>query len=209
MNWALLLKLAWHHYNIKFPGVMASHSQPQQIWTNVWHFVGIHPKVRALRWRLLSGSLPLCSRLARFIPSIVATCPFCGTLEESADHLFFKCVIVQQVWVKLGFNAISASLSNDEEILSLWQKQFTRCTSNELRRLFFYALWCIWTARNEKVFLNIVISVPSISARAAVLYKSNNDKGSSPQIQCEDLLWQKPREAAFKLTVDAAHKHRA
>lgn len=49
-------------------------------------------------WKLLHSVLPTSENLSKQAICVDGVCPFCGDEQESANHLFRDCSIIQKVW---------------------------------------------------------------------------------------------------------------
>lgn len=71
----------------------------QQIWK-----APIQSKFQVLTWRILLNAVPTRTELKRrgvLKESDPIFCVLCGSEEETIEHLFFKCHVVQQLWERL------------------------------------------------------------------------------------------------------------
>lgn len=173
-------------------------------WKQFWKIKGIQPKVRHFGWRLLSGTLPLRTKLARFIPSIQQVCPFCLQEAETTIHLFFQCQRIQQTWYVLGFQSSIWRFNNVTSPFDIWKYIFLSTTSFYQRHLFFYVVWSIWLQRNECIFRNKALSEQSLIARSQALFNIYHSKDQRQMLNFKDLYWNKPAANSVTLNVDAS-----
>ncbi|KAJ0834256.1 putative reverse transcriptase zinc-binding domain-containing protein [Helianthus annuus] len=117
-------------------------------------------------WRALLNRIPTRSALVNrniFIPD--SSCCFCGDYEESTDHIFTGCSTATRVWNQFcdwarlptlfafGFKDVAkfhlnCNLNKEEKAV--------------VKGLIMIGCWCIWKARNEKIFSNALGRVEDI-----------------------------------------------
>lgn len=128
-------------FQTKYAHIISVNSNQQHFWKIFWSIKGIQPKVHLFSYRLVSHTLPLRSRLARFIPQIIPICPLCQDFQEMETHIFFHCTKVKQIWQIIGLHC--QFVLYDEDILTAWNHYFNMLQSEETRRLFLYTIWSI------------------------------------------------------------------
>ncbi|XP_021860661.2 uncharacterized protein [Spinacia oleracea] len=121
-------------------------------WAVIWG-LEVSPKVRHFLWRLGTQTLPVQSFLKHRHLIDDATCPWCGTEEESLGHAIFDCVQVQELWEEIGCDR-----------LTKWHEHGTMCDfieswkgiDKKVKQRGVVLAWVIWCERNNKVFENKV-----------------------------------------------------
>ncbi|KAJ0909846.1 putative reverse transcriptase zinc-binding domain-containing protein [Helianthus annuus] len=109
-------------------------------------------------WRTILDRIPTRQALRRRNISIDSdVCVLCGESVESVDHLFTGCEISMKFWSRMSSwakiqNLFAFSFADLTEI-----QFFTAGRKEEkdiIRGLIYVGCWCIWKARNEKLFSN-------------------------------------------------------
>lgn len=77
-----------------------------------------------------------------------STCLFCEN-SESVHHLFFECIVAQQMWDFVSENFGIQKISCFEEIINLWHNPKKYVVLNLVVAA---SLWSIWKLRNEFCF---------------------------------------------------------
>ncbi|XP_021975347.1 uncharacterized protein LOC110870477 [Helianthus annuus] len=139
-----------------------------QFWNN-WCPV----KVNFLSWRLYCNRLPTKAALSRrniHLPS--TTCVLFGDYEETTDHLFASCRLVQQVWDEISRWCRNPTpfLFSAKDVLEL--HLHCRGLAKWKRALYSVVqtcIWCIWQARNEATFDYKRMSVERVVEEVKVL----------------------------------------
>ncbi|GJY42070.1 RNA-directed DNA polymerase, eukaryota [Tanacetum coccineum] len=113
-------------------------------------------KVNIFAWKVSLDRLPTCSNLMkRGVMVSPSSCPVCRNVIEDVDHLFFQCILAQEInrgiciWWNLGKASFDSYAS--------WLQWFSniRMRSNSKRALegvFYTMWWSIWAARNQILF---------------------------------------------------------
>ncbi|KAM6550704.1 hypothetical protein CsatB_000512 [Cannabis sativa] len=126
----------------------------------------IHARQKTLFWRILSGCLPIKSRLGGFLNTDTC-CALCGDDVESDVHLFRDCHFARGLWFSCPWGPCSSGLGNlNLEDWFLWLFD----TRNELMILYGACIIeHIWNCRNEVIFrgakANMAASVKIILQR--------------------------------------------
>jgi hypothetical protein len=117
-------------------------------------------KVNFTCWRVaLDRLLTLAALVERKITIENSLCPLCGIYYEDSRHVFFKCGLASTIWcIIMGWLKMPiTSLSNMED---LWMLVNDLVCCKEKRKFIlaiaYVTIWCIWNARNNKVYNNVV-----------------------------------------------------
>lgn len=72
-------------------------------------------------WKLINRAFPSCTSLRKRGVGVDALCSVCRTMEETVEHRFRDCSVVQHVWraSSLGINSGSSTVS-----IGLWVSNF-------------------------------------------------------------------------------------
>ena len=79
-------------------------------WNKLWNCKTILPRHKVLWWQILTGCLPLRSRLASRFSIFDITCPVCHSSIENSLHLFVFCDLARMVWFTSPWNLRMDSL---------------------------------------------------------------------------------------------------
>ncbi|KAL5566025.1 hypothetical protein UlMin_029189 [Ulmus minor] len=79
-------------------------------WNKLWNCKTILPRHKVLWWQILTGCLPLRSRLASRFSISDITCPVCRSNIENSLHLFVFCDLARMVWFTSPWNLRMDSL---------------------------------------------------------------------------------------------------
>lgn len=114
-------------------------------------------KIKHFLWQALAGCVATSSRLADRHCGSDRSCPRCGAIEESINHVLFECPPALQVWAlspvptSPGLFPCSSLFSNFDYLL--WKAKKQGVIAEQLES-FSWIVWYIWKARNDKVFSN-------------------------------------------------------
>ena len=151
-------------------------------------------KVNIFSWRLINNGIPLRPGLAkRGITLDSMNCSFCDSVEETLDHCFFNCALIELIWRKLWswWNLSTQRPSN----LDSMKVDIYPVNEPNFPRLVFLAtcvvaLWMIWKWRNRMVFAE---SSDVERIKAEDLF---------PHIQRTAALWDKSRKPSITLDLE-------
>ncbi|XP_043809435.1 uncharacterized protein LOC122722510 [Manihot esculenta] len=131
-------------------------------WNRLWS-LDVPPKVWDFLWRTCRGVLPTRDILLRRGIHVPAACLFCDH-DESISHVFLHCPMAVELWRLAGFStAVDFSIFMDFfiHIYNTFGRERTA-------RMAIHA-WKLWHARNERLWVNKVLS-PSEVHHAASSY---------------------------------------
>ena len=115
-------------------------------------------KCNLLAWRAEMNRLPVkLELLRRNIQIGNSTCPMCNWQEESVEHLFTGCSVAHEVWLAIGnwCGVGHILVFSVRDILEAFRKASDGKKGKKIvRGIFIIASWCLWIARNEKIFHN-------------------------------------------------------
>ncbi|PWA37768.1 reverse transcriptase domain, Reverse transcriptase zinc-binding domain protein [Artemisia annua] len=130
--------------------VLISDGEPTR-WCNL-----IPIKVNIMAWKLSLNKLPTRMNLdARGIDVPSVLCPVCGEYSKTANHLFFACSFVSQVyillarWWDLDVPRLNSYGQWSDWFSNIWMK---RMQKQILQALFFCLRWHVWWHRNDCIF---------------------------------------------------------
>lgn len=101
------------------------------------------PKMKHFLWQLISGCIAVKKNLkARGMQDDIS-CDRCGTLEESTNHVFFKCPPARQVWALFKIPSNPANFPTDSLFTNM-DHLFWRVLPRMDDHHFAWILWYIW-----------------------------------------------------------------
>lgn len=97
-----------------------NHQTSKPFWRNFWKMELI-PAWAMFMWKLINRAFPSCTSLRKRGVGVDALCSVCRTMEETVEHRFRDCSVVQHVWraSSLGINSGSSTVS-----IGLWVSNF-------------------------------------------------------------------------------------
>lgn len=115
----------------------------------VWK-LHIPPRVHIFLWLLSKNKLLTRDNLAKRRKLEDNTCLFCAE-TETVHHLFFGCVVAQQIWVGLAEIDGTDGFRDFESVARFWISDKKHCVMNMFCAA---AMWAIWKLRNSLCFQN-------------------------------------------------------
>ncbi|XP_076920429.1 uncharacterized protein LOC143581548 [Bidens hawaiensis] len=140
-----------------------THSTPNYrfVWNN-W----VPRKVEMLAWRIELEKIPVMTLLAnRNIDVGSVSCPMCGDMDESVEHLFVSSGVARLVWQAVSsWCKITSIFALDiHDLLDLYKlTNFPKRKAKIFHAICLGSIWCIWKAINDLVFNGKPIMVESI-----------------------------------------------
>ena len=115
-------------------------------------------KICHLIWQLLTGHVAVTRNLARRYMRCDNYCPRCGELEEFVTHAIFECPPALQVW-SLSSTPTSPYIFPVPSVYTnmdylFWRKNIIIVSERDMDP-YFWIIWYIWKARNDKLFRRI------------------------------------------------------
>ena len=176
------------------------------LWNKVWRS-RVPPKVRVFMWRLLRGTLPTRTALAKklLIPEIL--CVFCKRHAETDVHLFKECQALKYFWN----SSIVGVKPNDLPDISLieWIVLLldpSRCQESDL---LFMSFWVIWSERN-KIVWNEGFFNPLFMASWAPKLLEEYQRFHPPKVKQRQRPlsnWELPPRGRLKMNIDGAFRY--
>lgn len=91
-------------------------------------------------------------------------CPICKSEEETAMHVLWHCLVVDDVWSE-SMNVVQKWRSNETNLLALWERLMEKVSKSETKEIAMM-MRSLWPKRNELIFERIFKS-PSQLVRLA------------------------------------------
>ncbi|XP_057775044.1 uncharacterized protein LOC130994024 [Salvia miltiorrhiza] len=161
--------LAFAHHGHKFPRVS---------WGS-WIWEPFIPVRRSLVcWRLLHDRMPNYDRLIRHGLVAPNWCPICKRDAETAEHIFWNCVCVQQAWAIFltwfDFSQGLQELDIHSFLVAAWNRQLSSQISMLWKAGIINMIWAIWTERNSCIFDSKKFSSKHILQHVKVAFLEND-----------------------------------
>ncbi|GJS82396.1 RNA-directed DNA polymerase, eukaryota, reverse transcriptase zinc-binding domain protein [Tanacetum coccineum] len=134
---------------------LSVHQRKVPWWKVVW-FPRCNPRSAFIMWLAANERLSTQDRIMKWSPSILL-CPLCNKMNDSHDHLFFKCDFSKSIWDKLKNKMNMNNIPNDWRGLI---DKAAECPCNNairsvLRRIILATtVYYIWKERNSRIFTN-------------------------------------------------------
>ena len=136
-------------------------------------------------WKVIHDSLPTFQALkGKGIP-VVALCPFCDCVEESASHLFLHCHFARACWYgsALALHTSSLGLMAVQQwiINSIIRHKRLNESSMKTLQLMFITLWAIfWNHRNRVIHegatpnpTNVILTTQNLFCRYQEIFQNH------------------------------------
>lgn len=130
----------------------------------IWE-IPTDPKLQVFLWKVLSGCLPVAMAFIGRGMRRDPLCQLCGLEEETCGHVLFSCPFARQVWAisdypfpLQGFDG-GEIFSNFHHLLV---NRKNRAWPEEVRKIFPWILWRLWTNRNALAFEGKSLSAPEL-----------------------------------------------
>ena len=120
----------------------------------------VHPKHAFICWILAHNRLPTKKRLGKYMPQTETTCSLCSMAEEDEQHLFLSCPYANAIWRTLRewWKTLPEITANTQLYSSTSPFKGTRTQRHISYAILAAAVYCIWSARNHKIFKHQRIS---------------------------------------------------
>ncbi|XP_070667705.1 uncharacterized protein [Malus domestica] len=135
-------------------GAPSEQQQLNQVWSRIWRLQVLN-KIKFFIWRCCSNALAVRSNLQRRHMRVDNVCGVCNALDETENHLFFRCKFSHLFWFCSPLHLNSHELEG-VDFLESWGK-FHECVkgrenADEICQEFAFGLWRLWKNRNDAVF---------------------------------------------------------
>jgi hypothetical protein len=142
-------------YKMQFEGHIIS-TMPDMVW-RPW----APPKCKLFAWLIIQNRVWTADRLQkRGWPSCVL-CKLCNQVQESADHLLYKCRFTTRIWIELKewldlHDVDPRAWHNRRTVKEWWTKSILQRghSRKAMASLAMLVSWEIWKERNARVFQN-------------------------------------------------------
>ncbi|CAN6541494.1 unnamed protein product [Malus baccata var. baccata] len=197
-------------------GAPSTHHISNQVWKGIWH-LQVPNKIKFFLWRCCNKALAVRHNLKRRHMRIDNVCGVCNLVDESENHLFFRCDLSQRLWFCSPLHLNSIVLIG-ADFLDSWNNFCTSIKDREdaetIMQEFAFGLWRIWKNRNDVVFKgshchpNEILTVwrKNIGEYMEAMNLGSLDEGVvRPKLPPPmPMLWEKPKFGTFKLNTDAS-----
>ncbi|KAM2615219.1 hypothetical protein TB2_029752 [Malus domestica] len=200
-------------------GAPSEQLQINKVWSRIWR-LQVPNKIKLFIWRCCNNAVAVRRNLQRRHMRVDNVCGVCNAVDESENHLFFRCNFSHVFWFCSPLHLNSHELEGFD-FLDSWGKFHEgikgKENAEEICQEFAFGLWRLWKNRNEVVFKGLhrqPIDVMDlwwkninefIEASARVEDDDwNKDVGPLSAAGRPSLHWQRPRYETIKINTDAA-----
>jgi hypothetical protein len=168
-------------YKMQFEGLVST-SLNSTVW-KVW----APPKCKFFAWLVMQNRVWMADRLQRRGWENCGNCPLCNQVQETADHLMYKCRFTLRVWKEIlawcGIHDRSPESWINEPNVDAWWTNIALGRGQHrkaLASLLMLISWEVWKERNARVFrhhisaTNVIIAKIKDEARAWCLAGAKN-----------------------------------
>ncbi|CAN6698982.1 unnamed protein product [Malus baccata var. baccata] len=189
------------------------------VWNNIWS-LQVPNKIKSFIWRCCNNALAVRRNLKRRHMRIDNVCGVCNAVNETENHLFFRCELSHVFWFCSPLHLNSYALEG-RDFLESWcnfcglVKEMNN--ADDIRHDFAFGLWRLWKHRNEVIFKGIIrqpLDILEAWRKSTSEYKDcleredDDNRARLPKTtKASDTLcakWQKPRFGTIKINSDAA-----
>lgn len=126
-------------------------------WNKVVWFSNMIPRHAFILWLLIHEKLPTRDRIIRWYPNKSMSCSLCGEVNDSHEHLFFKCKYSKEVWKRARQDCKIHCLIDSwkkvlEELILMPNKQSIWIIVKKI--VFATNVYFLWQERNLRLFQN-------------------------------------------------------
>ncbi|KAF4363009.1 hypothetical protein F8388_020525 [Cannabis sativa] len=144
--------------------------EPDSFWNRIWK-LKITERLKMFLWKLCKDILPFGSRLSRIFGNN-NSCVICGEVDDSAQHLFWKCPLAKAVWFASRWSIRSENLQFDSPrkmVEWILNPDFLSGVDagdlGEFNRFGICLIDELWTARNRAFHERVIPSWRGVLAR--------------------------------------------
>ncbi|XP_041026966.1 uncharacterized protein LOC121267170 [Juglans microcarpa x Juglans regia] len=131
-----------------------------------------------------------------------ALCEWCTYEDEDVGHAICYCPFVRQSWKHYFPDLLTDDVKLD--IMQIVLKVLSQGKHEDLDQFFLIA-WNLWNKRNQKIFVNKVLTTNQVIEHALSLAKDHKEARVHKQTRkLSSCYWQAPSQNALKLNVDEA-----
>ncbi|CAN1183572.1 hypothetical protein LINPERHAP2_LOCUS36593 [Linum perenne] len=133
----------------------------RKLWRWIWS-LKLPPKLKFFIWRIARNVLTTKTNLRKRCCANDAECCYCGSEEESAEHIFFHCPAKEEFRAK--FNHLGRP-EEREGATRQWLINLIDKVNEDSMIDLAHGLWTLWKTRNAKVFDNTDLSIQDMDTR--------------------------------------------
>ncbi|CAJ2627787.1 unnamed protein product [Trifolium pratense] len=177
-----------------------------EIWKSIWK-VQAPQRVKNFLWRVVKRILPTRCRLEQKGVALDPICPLCHDGEETQEHLFMHCQVIQRFWF---LSPLGLHVPTDVNFFQ-WMEHWLSNSNFMATQLFSLSLWTIWKMRNDSVFnkkspncMNVVQNISVMAEEFNLACNLITNVVSEPIISSDvDNKWEPPPVGFVKINIDA------
>ncbi|KAM0041794.1 putative RNA-directed DNA polymerase [Helianthus debilis subsp. tardiflorus] len=122
-------------------------------------------KVNCFVWRAFQNRIPVAANLmVRGVRLVSGDCAHCPNVPETTDHVFIDCETAKQVWRKVSVWAKwdFTGLMSVGQLRLQAENAETSLTHKLFLGIIYTGMWCLWKARNDRIFKGVTRSADFI-----------------------------------------------
>ncbi|KAM1736077.1 hypothetical protein ACFX12_014475 [Malus domestica] len=189
------------------------------VWNNIWRMQVPH-KIRIFIWRCCNNALAVRRNIKRRHMRVDNVCGVCNAVNETENHLFFRCELSHVFWFCSPLHLNSHVLEGRDFLESwcnFWNQVKDRTDADDIYQDFAFGLWRLWKNRNDMVFKGIYrqpLEILEAWKKSTDEYKASlvpdqEDyslrKPMTKQVSAGSCAkWKRPRFGIIKINTDAA-----
>ncbi|CAN6695621.1 unnamed protein product [Malus baccata var. baccata] len=190
-----------------------------KIWNVIWR-LDVPRKMRFFIWKCCNHALAVRRNLKRRHMRVDNIYGVCGLVDETENHIFFRCETSHLFWFCSPLQINSFDLEG-ADFLQSWINFCNRVADlahmSELLQEFVFGLWKLWKNRNDAIFSGSPLpptEILEVWKRNVAEYRAANERvdlGSKSPASNGDLevvrrpvCWKKPCFGMIKVNTDAA-----
>ncbi|CAN6542159.1 unnamed protein product [Malus baccata var. baccata] len=200
-------------------GASSDKTKYNKTWNAIWS-LDVPRKMRFFIWKCCNHALAVRKNLKRRHMRVDNICGVCGLVDETENHIFFRCETSHLFWFCSPLQINSFDLEG-ADFLQSWVNFYNRVAKladkDELLQEFVFGLWRLWKNRNEAIFRGSSLPPTEILDawnRNVVEYRNATkrvDQGSpipaynrDAGVERRKVCWKKPCFGMIKVNTDAA-----
>ena len=143
-------------YKMQFEGLTHTNLN-----ASVWK-VWAPPKCKFFAWLVLQNRIWTADRLQKRGWPNCGNCPLCNRVQESADHLLYKCRFTIRIWKEIlawcGMTSLTPAEWANEPCINIWWTNLALQKGKErkaMASMLMLVSWELWKERNARVFRHV------------------------------------------------------